>query len=332
MNDNTTLTASNQTNNLVLIESIPLDQNPAAVYLAGLSTDPGRRAQRQALAVIAEILTGQPDIFAVQWAALRFQHTQAIRAKLLELPGKNGKRAAATINRELSALKGVLRAAWRLGQLSAEDYTRAIDIKGAMGSTLPAGRELQAGELTALLNNCEDDTTPAGARDAAIIALAYSCGLRRAEIVGLDLEDYNIETGELRILGKRNKERTAYLINGAALAMGDWLAIRGDDPGPLFWPINKGGRLIHGRLTTQAIYNLFAKRAELASVKDFSPHDMRRTFVSDLLEAGADIATVSKMAGHSSVTTTARYDRRPEAAKIKAAGLLHVPYRGGMVR
>jgi site-specific recombinase XerD len=80
-------------------------------------------------------------------------------------------------------------------------------------------------------------------------------------------------------------------------------------------------------MTNQAIYNLLAKRAELAGVKEFSPHDMRRTFVSDLLDAGADITTVAKMAGHSSVTTTARYDRRGEQAKQKAAGLLHIAYR-----
>jgi site-specific recombinase XerD len=181
------------------------------------------------------------------------------------------------------------------------------------------------------MNDCENDPNPAGARDAAIIALAYSCGLRRAELATLDMADYDKENGSLVILGKRNKERTAYLVNGAKRAMADWLAIRGDEPGALFWPINKGGALAARRMTTQAIYNMMKKRAKMARVKTFSPHDLRRSFVSDLLEAGADIAIVAKMAGHRSVTTTARYDRRPEQAKQKAAKLLHVPYNGRLV-
>jgi len=301
----------------------PLDQNPAAVYLAGL-TPTGRRSQLHALRVVAEILTNQAgaDPLALPWEQLRYQHIAGIRARLVE------RYKPATVNRTLSAIRGVMKAAWRLGQTSSEDYYRAVDIKQVEGETIPAGRELSAGELSALMSDCEHDTTDtAGARDAAIIAILYAAGLRRDEVVRLDLENYDTESGRLLVTGKRSKERTAYLTNGALDAMADWLAIRGDDPGPLFLAINKGGAIQPGRMTNQAIYDILAKRGKRAGVKKFTPHDMRRTFVSDLLDAGADIATVAKMAGHASVNTTARYDRRTEEAKQKAAAKLHIPYR-----
>jgi site-specific recombinase XerD len=91
-------------------------------------------------------------------------------------------------------------------------------------------------------------------------------------------------------------------------------------------PIRRGGHLQWRQLTEQAVYHILSERAKRVGVKDISPHDFRRTFVGDLLDAGADIATVQRMAGHADVSTTARYDRRGEEAKRKAAGLLHVPY------
>ena len=300
----------------------PLDQNPAAVYLARLSSDTGRRTQRQALDTMAGMMrNGAADCLAFPWQELRYQHTAALRAQLIT------RYSPATVNKFLSALRGVLKESWRLGLISAEDYQRAADIGSVTGETIPAGRELKPGEISGLMVSCEEDPTAAGARDAAVIALMYACGLRRDEVVHLDMENYEPETGKLVILGKRHKQRTAYLTNGALDAMADWLEVRGTEPGPLFYPINKGGKMQARRMTNQAIYNLLAKRAELAGVREFSPHDMRRTFVSDLLDAGADITTVAKMAGHSNVQTTARYDRRGEQAKQKAAGLLHIPYR-----
>jgi site-specific recombinase XerD len=303
---------------------IPIDQNPAVVYLVSLRTDTGRRTMRQVLNLCANLLSGgEADALTFPWHTLRYQHMVAVSNRLAQTY------KPATVNKALAALRGVLRAAWQLGQMSAEDYQKAASARGVKADTLPAGRELSQGEITALLTVCERDPSPAGVRDAAIIALMYACGLRRAEVVALDLADYDATTGRLVINGKGGKERTAWLVNGAARAMSAWLAVRGDTPGALFVAINKAGRFPRfTRMTAKTIYKMLAKRSKQAGVARFSPHDLRRTFISDLLDAGADIVVVSKLAGHTNVATTARYDRRPEEAKRKAACLLHVPYRG----
>lgn len=307
-------------NELILHEPLPLDKNAAAVYIASLPADTGKRTQAQGLRVIAGIFN--TDVTLLNWGALRYQHTAAIRARLSETY------SAASANKIMSALRQTLKQAWLLGDMSAEDYQRAIQLKPVKGETLPAGRELASGEILALMNACHDDESPAGTRDAAIIGMMYGAGLRRAEVVSLTLNNFDVESGALKLTGKGNKERTAYIGGGALEAVRDWLAIRGNDGSALFVAVNKGGKLDTSKgMNSQAIYNMLAKRAEEAHIKNFSPHDMRRTFVSDLLDKGADIATVAKMAGHANVQTTARYDRRPEEAKRKAASLLFVPYQ-----
>ena len=124
--------------------------------------------------------------------------------------------------------------------------------------------------------------------------------------------------------------RLVYVVGGAAEALEDWLVRRGEEPGSLFCPILKNGYIYKDRgLTDQAVYNVLKKRGTQAGVARFSPHDLRRTFVGDLLERGVDIVTVQHLAGHANVSTTARYDRRGEETKKKAAHSLHLPYRRG---
>ncbi|MGZ9235704.1 MAG: tyrosine-type recombinase/integrase [Anaerolineales bacterium] len=139
-------------------------------------------------------------------------------------------------------------------------------------------------------------------------------------------ETFNFQKSVV-VRGKRSKQRIEYLREEAVAALTDWLEIRGNDVGPLFLSVKRGGHLRHGRsLSPQSIYCLLKIRAKMAGVKPFTPHDLRRTFVSRLLDAGVDIAIVAKMAGHSNVQTTARYDRKPEEAKQRAANLLQIPY------
>ena len=159
-------------------------------------------------------------------------------------------------------------------------------------------------------------------------AVAYGGGLRRSEVVALDLSDYDPEACQLRIRdGKGRKDRIVYATSGVKHALAAWLAVRGDEPGPLFWPANGRGRsLMARRMSDAAIRLLLQRRAKQARVRAFTPHDLRRSFISDLLDAGADMVTVQKLAGHANVQTTARYDRRPEQARRRASELLNVPF------
>lgn len=310
---------------LIPVEPMRLEHHPAVVYLAGLS--PGSRATMgRALDIVARIVAGDDDAdyMTIPWHGLRFQHTAAIRSELAT------RYAPATANRILSAVRGALRAAWRLGLMPADDFQRAADLEPVRGERVPAGRAVASGELAALLATCEQDAQ--GIRDAAIIAVLYAGGLRRAELVGLDLAHYERDDdgGRLLVKGKGNKERLVPLAAGAARALADWLSVRGDDAGALFHVV--GNRNRGGRMTSQAVYAMLKARASAAGIPSLSPHDLRRTFVGDLLDAGADIATVQKLAGHASPVTTARYDRRGDAVKRTAVDKLHVPYTKRVLR
>jgi site-specific recombinase XerD len=81
-----------------------------------------------------------------------------------------------------------------------------------------------------------------------------------------------------------------------------------------------------GRLTPHAVFAWLTRLHSRAGLRPCSPHDLRRSFISDLLDAGADIVTVQKLARHRSPSTTSKYDRRAEVAKLRATALLHVPY------
>ena len=218
-----------------------------------------------------------------------------------------------------------------MGLISAEDYGRAVDIPNVKGETLPAGRALEGWEIDALFRECSADRnldgnlTPAGRRDGALLAVLRLGGLRREEVAALDLADYDPGTGALKVRGKGRKERMAYIQN-AVQWMAVWLEVRGNGSGALFNPVNKGGAILYDqRMSAQAVYNILKKRGDQAGLRDFSPHDLRRTFIGDLLDAGADMSVAQKLAGHASPSTTGRYDRRPEEAKRQAAGRLYVP-------
>src|SRR3979409_148873 len=126
---------------LAILEKIALDRHPVAVYLARLAPS-SRRTMLAALNAMGNLLSDDRcDAWSLAWEKLRYPHTTAMRALLAD-----GRYAPSTANRHLAALRGVLKECWRLGYVTAEDFSRAADLEPVRGSRLLRGRALQPGE------------------------------------------------------------------------------------------------------------------------------------------------------------------------------------------
>lgn len=233
----------------------------------------------------------------------------------------------------MCALRRVLKEAWRLELIDDRDYSRAVDLPQIKKNHPKlAGRALSRKEISKLLAVCRNDPTILGARDEALIAILRWTGVRRDEAVNLDLRDLTIKVkrngkhkakASLEIRGgKGNKDRTVLLSSKATTYLQRWLEARGSQPGPLLYPLYKGGRIRKKRMTAQALSKILKIRGEQAKLEPFSPHDFRRTFCTHLFEKNVDIATIQELAGHSSPTETVKYNRAKDKTKQKAVETL----------
>ena len=302
--------------------ALPADLHPALVYLASLA--PGsRRTMHHALRIAAHTLTaGRCDLENMPWHQLRYQHLAALRSWLME------NYDAATGNKTLAAVRGALKNAWKLGQLDTDAYMRAVQVKAIDGEKpdAAAGRALTQGEISAMMRVCADDPTPAGPRDAVIVGLGAVAGLRRDSIAKLQIANYDAGERTLTVKMKRNKTRALPVQSDLAAAIDNWLKVRGDWPGPLLCAVDKAGRVQQAGISGAAVYRAFQKRGAQAGLKPFTPHDLRRTFAGDLLDAGVDIVTVQWLMGHANINTTQRYDRRGDRVRRDAVGRLHLAW------
>ena len=150
-------------------------------------------------------------------------------------------------------------------------------------------------------------------------------GAHLPRLARLDAEDFDADDGLIVVQGKRRKERKVYLMDDGCEHLEAWLRERGD--APMFCPVTQTGEIRIRRMRGESITYILRRRQEQAGTAPFSPHDLRRTFVTTLLDAGEDVFTVQKLAGHADVATTARYDRRGERAKRRAVQSLNIPRR-----
>lgn len=249
--------------------------------------------------------------------------------------------SSSTVNARLAAIRwwarrvadlafemGTSEESERVGHLAA----RITSVRDVKGERVPAGRHLEQSEIESLLDSCKADPTPAGIRDGALIALACATGARSDELLHIQLADitYTQDGAEVLIKkGKGNKQRTAYLFGATLRALDAWLDVRGATEGYVITRILKNGKVLLGEpVSYETLRRILKKRYRASSMtRTTTWHNFRRTFIGQLLDNGADIATVQALAGHASPTTTSRYDRRPDDRKRTAAKSIEVPYK-----
>ncbi|HET9482058.1 MAG TPA: site-specific tyrosine recombinase/integron integrase [Candidatus Polarisedimenticolia bacterium] len=223
----------------------------------------------------------------------------AIRAWLAELGGREKKRS--TMARKISALRSFYDWMRRHGH-AADNPARDISTP-RQERRLP--RFLDTTDVVRLLET-PDAATPLGARDRAILELLYATGMRVSELAGLKLSDFHPTDDEMRVMGKGSKERWVYFGDRARGSLIAYLGLRrriGTDRSDALF-INRLGT----SLTDRSIRRVVERHVRAAAVRQrISPHGLRHSFATHLLDRGADLRAIQELLGHASLGTTQRY-------------------------
>ena len=211
--------------------------------------------------------------------------------------------APATIARKIAAIRGLHRFLVAEG-LAADDPTALIEAP-RRGRPLP--KALSYHDVEALLGT-PDPSEPLGRRDQAILEFLYGTGARVSEATGADLIDIELEERTVLLHGKGGKQRVvplgAFAINAIEAYLPDRMTLRrSPDPGGVF--LNARG----GRLTRQGVWGILRRYGTKAGLPDLSPHVLRHSMATHMVEGGADLRTVQEMLGHASISTTQVYTR-----------------------
>lgn len=249
-----------------------------------------------------------------------------IKNNLQELKNrKNEPITPNSVDKHVFSLRGLLRYCQLAGLITKDELEVVKTNAGrATGSRLTKGRALSVDEVKKLLAVC-DLATNRGVRDYAIISVMHSGGIRRDEVGTIQMTSYDADERSIRVIGKGNKEREVTLAPETVDAVEQWIVVRGDSSGPLFPRLaaGKGNKIRLGvRLSSQAIFRVLLDLVKKAGIKSCSPHDLRRTFATDMTNAGVDLHTLKEMMGHARVDTTLGYLRRNRSVKIKASDML----------
>ncbi|WP_077295222.1 tyrosine-type recombinase/integrase [Yersinia proxima] len=283
-------------------------------YIGGLAPS-GRRGITSLLNRSAGILKCGTDAAVYPWEQLNYAAVAKVRAALLD----DGY-TVSSVNMALSALRGIAQTAFNLNCMNAETLARIRSVKRVNGDIQRKGRALDKQEIRALIQAAKQHPQPVRrCRDTAIVLTLCGTGLRAGELAKLERRDY--DNGILTVRqGKGRKYREIHVADAVDKAIRTWLKVSVNEAdSALFSRIQRNGKVASQTLTTTGLTGILAELQYTSGIARFTPHDMRRTFITRLLEQGVDINTVRQLAGHSDISTTTRYDCRGESMKISAS-------------
>jgi integrase/recombinase XerC len=221
----------------------------------------------------------------------------AVRAYLAHLARR--KLSRSSIARHLSAMRSFFKYLMREAVVDANPARAVATPKRE--KHLPS--VMQPSDV-ALLIEQPDTSTPLGLRDRAFLELLYASGLRIAELVGIDIDDVELRARLVKVRGKGAKERIVPFGSKAEEAVRAWLAAREAPPEEEALFVNYRGE----RITARSVRRLFDGYVRAAALRaGISPHTMRHSFATHLLNAGADLRTIQELLGHASLSTTQKY-------------------------
>jgi integrase/recombinase XerD len=286
-----------------------------AEYLGALQAEAG--ASRNTLAAYRRDLAGFVDFFTARRHALVDAAPDDVLAYLATLRARGLK--SSSVARHLSALRGFYRHLVRDGQ-ARRDPTEHID---APRAARPLPRALSREAATALVEAPDVRRAP-GIRDRALLELLYATGLRASECLGLRVDDLNLGAGYVVCTGKGRKQRLVP-VGAQALA---WVRAYLRDVRPRHARVRDCGRLFlnprGGPLSRQSLWTIVRRAASAAGLRRrVSPHVLRHSFASHLLEGGADLRSVQVMLGHADIATTQIYTHLPSATLTRMYRAYH---------
>ncbi len=237
---------------------------------------------------------------------LAFNRTVVLRYRFFL---EQKKLAPSTINVRLAAVRRLAYEASDSGLLSPELAAGIRRVKGTKHLGVRVGNWLTIDQSKALLAESPSDNLR-GKRDRAILSLLIGCGLRRAELVGLKMEDLRIREEHWVIadlIGKGRHIRTVPVPVWAKRAVDEWTAAAGMNGGVVFRRVSRLGKIWGDRITPKAIWHIVKAAATRAGIQDLAPHDLRRTCARLCHLAGGELEQIQFLLGHASVQTTERY-------------------------